>query len=65
MIAVKGLSQEIVRLILLRVRKPGSSRGDRERQLVACLVVFQPPCASNTAYGGLLRKLSTTNNLTH
>lgn len=65
MIAVKGLSQEIVRLILLRVRKPGSSPGDRERQLVACLVVFQPPCASNTASGGSLRKLSTTNNLTH
>lgn len=54
MIAVKSLSQENVRMILLRTRKPGSlddvqahqyrweslGVGDRERQLVACLVLF-------------------------
>ena len=37
--------------------------GGRERQLVACLVVFQPPCGSNRASGGLLRNLIAINNL--
>lgn len=35
----------------------GLGVGGRERQLVACLVVFQLPCGANRASGGLLRNL--------